>query len=54
MIYNLNTKTLISVQDNFNSKDDLPFVAYYDFETTAPTNNIFDLEEKKCLLYPMF
>ena len=47
VIYNFNTKTLISFQDNFNSKGDLPFVLYYDFETTAPTDNIFDPEPKK-------
>ena len=47
VIYNLNTKTLTSFQDNFNSKGDLPFVLYYDFETTAPTDNIFDPEPKK-------
>ena len=47
VIYNFNTKTLISFQDNFNSKDNLPFFLYYDFETTAPTDNIFDPEPKK-------
>ena len=47
VIYDFNTKTLISFQDNFNSKGDLPFVLYYDFETTAPTDNIFDPEPKK-------
>ena len=25
-------------------------VIYFDFETTAPTNNCFDPEQKKCLL----
>ena len=54
VIYNFNTKTLISFQDNFNSKGDFSFVLYYDFETTAPTDNIFHPEQKKCFLHPMF
>ena len=48
VIYNFNTKTLISFQDNFNSKGNLPFVMYFDFETTGPTDNNFDPEQKKC------
>ena len=44
---NFNTKNLISFQDNFNAKDDFPFVLYFDFETTAPTDNCFDSEQKK-------
>ena len=47
VIYNVNTKSLISFQDNFNSKGDSPFVLYFDFETTAPTDNIFDPEQKE-------
>ena len=53
-IYNFNTKSLISFQGNVNSKGDLPSVMYFDFETTLPTDNIFDPEQKKCLLYFMF
>ena len=44
---NFNTKNLISFQDNFNAKDDFPFVLYFDFETTVPTDNCFDPEQKK-------
>ena len=47
VIYNFNTKNLISFQDNFNVKGDLPFVLYFDFETTAPTDNGFNPEQKK-------
>ena len=47
VIYNFNTKNLISFQDIFNSKGKYPFVLYFDFETTAPTDNIFDPEQKK-------
>ena len=47
VIYNFNTKSLISFQENFSSKGDLPFVLYFDFETAAPTDNIFDPKQKK-------
>ena len=47
VIYNFNTKSLISFEDNFHAKGDLPFVLYFDFETTAPTDNCFDPEQKK-------
>ena len=53
-IYNFNTKSLISLQDNLNSKGDIPFVMYFDFETAATTDNIFDPEKKRCSLYPTF
>ena len=38
---------MISFQDSFISKGDLSIVLYFDFETTAPTDNIFDPEQKK-------
>ena len=47
VISNFNTKSLISLQENFNSKGDVPFVMYFNLETTAPTDNIFDPEQKK-------
>ena len=34
---------MISFQDNFQAKGDLPFVIYFDFET----DNCFDPEQKK-------
>ena len=43
-------KNLITFQDNFNAKGDLPFVMFFDFETTAPTDNIFDPEQRKMLV----
>ena len=46
VIYNFNTQSLISFEDNFNAKGDLSFVIYFDFETTAPTDNCFDPEQK--------
>ena len=46
VIYNFN-QNLISYQDNFCAKGDVPFIIYFDFETTAPTGNCFDPEQKK-------
>ena len=37
---------MISFEDNFHAKGDLPFVIYFDFETAAPTDNCFDPEQK--------
>ena len=36
--YNFNNQNLISYQDNFHAKGDVPFVIYFDFETAAPTD----------------
>ena len=47
MISNFNNQNLISYQDNFCDKGDIPLVIYFDFETTAPTDNCFDPEQKK-------
>ena len=46
-VYNFNNQNLISYQDNFHAKGDVPFVIYFDFETTAPTDNCLDPEQKK-------
>ena len=47
VVYNFNTKNLISFQDSFNAKGDLPFLLYFGFETTAPTDDCFDPQQKK-------
>ena len=47
VVYNFNNQNLISYQDNFHAKDDVPFVIYFDFEATAPTDNCLDPEQKK-------
>ena len=47
VVYNFNNKNLISYQDNFHAKGDVPFVIYCDFEKTAPTDNCLDPEQKK-------
>ena len=33
---------LISYKENFRAKGNLPFAIYFDFETTAPTDNYLD------------
>ena len=47
VIYNFNNQNLISYQDNFNTKGDVPFVLYFDFETTAPTFNFSEPQQQK-------
>ena len=47
VVYNFNNQNLISYQDNFHAKGDIPFAIYFDFETTAPTANSLDPEQKK-------
>ena len=51
MISNFDNQNLISYQDNFRAKGDIPFVIYFDFETTAPTDNCFDPEQKKMFVF---
>ena len=48
IIYNFNNKNLITFEDNFKSKV-IPMTMDFDFETTAPAADCFDLEQKKCL-----
>ena len=47
VVYNFNNQCLISYRDNFYTKGDVPFVVYFDSETTKPTNNCLDPEQKK-------
>ena len=47
VIYHFNNQSLISYEENFRAKGDLPFAIYFDFETTAPTDNCLDPEQKK-------
>ena len=44
---NKNDTCLISYQDNFQNKGDIPFTIFFNFETTAPTDNCLDPEQKK-------
>ena len=47
IIYSFNNKKLITFEDNFKSKGEVLMTMYFDFETTAPTDNCFDPEPKK-------
>ena len=47
VIYNFTNQSLVSYEDNFKAKGDLPFCVYFDFQTTAPTGNCLDPEQKK-------
>ena len=47
VVCDLNNQNLISYQDNYHAKGTISFVIYFDFETTAPTDNCFDPEQKK-------
>ena len=47
VVYNCNSQNLLSYQNNFHAKGDVPFVIYSDFKTTAPTDNFLDPEQKK-------
>ena len=47
VVYNFNNQCFISYQDNFDTKGDVPFVVYFGFEKTAPTDNCLDPEQKQ-------
>ena len=47
VIYNFNNQNLISYRGNFHTKRDIPFIIYFHFETTAPTDYCLDPEQKK-------
>ena len=47
VVYNFNNQRLISYQNYFRTKGDVPFVVYFDSETTAPIDNCLDSEQKK-------
>ena len=47
VVYNFNNQNLVTFEDNFKPKGGLPFDLYFDFETTAPTDNYFDPEQTK-------
>ena len=51
VVYNFNTHNLVSFQDKFQAKGNLPFTIYFDFETTSPTDaQWLDTEDKKMLV----
>ena len=53
IVYNFNNKNLVTFEDNFGAKGDLSMAIYFYYETTVPTDNYFDPEQKcsSCLLY---
>ena len=42
IICNFNNKNLITFEDNFKSKGDVPMTMYFDFEATSFTDKCFD------------
>ena len=47
VIYNFNNQCLFSYQDNFHNNGYVLLTIFFDFETTAPTDNCLDPEQKK-------
>ena len=47
IVCNFNDKNLVTLEDNFSARGDLPMTIYFDYETAAPTDNYFDPEQKK-------
>ena len=46
-MYNFAIQNLMSFDDSFGNKGNLPLVAYMDFETTAPMENFLTPEQNK-------
>ena len=46
-VYNFNTRRLLTFEENLKYKTDIPLTAYIDFETTAPTDDCLDPENKR-------
>ena len=46
-VYNFNTQNLLTFEENLKFKHDIPLTAYIDFETTAPTDDCLNPENKK-------
>ena len=42
VVYNFNNQNLVTYQDNLKHKGDIPITIYFDFETTAATDNCYD------------
>ena len=47
IVYNFHTKNLVTFEDNLKNKGNLPMTFYFDLETTAPTDNCYDPEQKE-------
>ena len=46
-VYNFNTRTLLTFEENLRYKCDILMTAYISFETTAPTDDCLDPENRK-------
>ena len=46
-VYNFNTRSLLTFEENLKCKCDVPLTAYIDFETTTPTDDCPDPENSK-------
>ena len=46
-VYNFNTQNVLRFEENLKYKEDIPLVAYIDFETTAPTDECLNPESRK-------
>ena len=46
-VYNFNSQSLVTFEENLKFKGDIPVNAYIDFEATAPTDECLDPERKK-------
>ena len=46
-VYNFNTENFLTFEENLKYKGDLPLVAYIDFETTAPTDECLNPENRR-------
>ena len=46
-VYNFDTQNILTFEENLKHKQDIPLTAYIDFETTAPTDKMFDPESCK-------
>ena len=47
IVYNFSNQNLVTFEDNLKYKGDLPLVIYFGYETTAPTDNCFNPEQKE-------
>ena len=46
VVYDFNLKNIVTFEDNFKYRGDVPFSVYADFETTAPTDDYLNPENK--------
>ena len=46
VVYDFNLKNIVTLEDNFKYRGDVPFSVYADFETTAPTDDYLNPENK--------